>query len=72
MVLTDLATTLHRLSLPQFHVIDTLALTTTIVPSVPGSTGDSNDWENEIHPNRGGYRKLAATWADEIARVLGT
>jgi hypothetical protein len=71
MVLTDLATTLNRLNLPQFHVIDTLALTTSMMPSAPGSTGDSNDWENEIHPNRGGYRKLAATWSTEITRVLG-
>lgn len=70
MVLSDLATRLKSLNLPNFHVIDTLALTTSMVPSVPGSTGDSNDWENEIHPNRGGYRKLAATWAGEIAGVL--
>ena len=70
MVLTDLANTLHALNLPNFHLIDTLALTTTMEPSDPGSTEDSNDWENEIHPNRGGYRKLAATWADEIGRVL--
>lgn len=70
MVLSDLATRLKSLNLPNFHVIDTLALTTTMVPSAPGSTGDSNDWENEIHPNRGGYRKLAATWASEIAGVL--
>jgi hypothetical protein len=70
MVLSDLATTLNALDLPNFHVIDTLAMTTSIVPSVPGTTGNSNDWENEIHPNRGGYRKLAATWAEEIARVL--
>jgi len=30
----------------------------------------TNDWDNEIHPNRGGYRKLAETWAAEIARVV--
>jgi hypothetical protein len=70
MVLTDLAKTLNGLALPNFHVIDTLALTTDMLPSAPGTTGDSNDWENEIHPNRGGYRKLAATWATEITRVL--
>jgi len=70
MVLSDLAVTLKRLDLPNFHIIDTLALTTTMHPSAPGSTGDSNDWENEIHPNRGGYRKLAATWSDEIGRTL--
>ena len=71
-VLSDLATTLNRLHLPNFHVIDTLALTTSIVPAAPGSTADSNDWENEIHPNRSGYRKLAATWSEEIARILSS
>jgi lysophospholipase L1-like esterase len=70
MVLSDLATTLKALDLPNFHVIDTLALTTSMLPSAPGTTGNSNDWENEIHPNRGGYRKLAATWSEEIANVL--
>jgi hypothetical protein len=70
MVLTDLATTLKALALPDFHVIDTLALTTSMVPAVSGSIGNSNDWENEIHPNRGGYRKLAGTWADELVKVL--
>jgi len=70
MVLSDLANTLNGLHLPNFHVIDTLALTTSLVPSAPGTTGDSNDWENEIHPNRGGYAKLAATWSSEITRVL--
>jgi lysophospholipase L1-like esterase len=70
MVLSDLATTLKALNLPNFHVIDTLALTTSMQPSEPGSTGDSNDWENEIHPNRGGYRKLAATWSAQISGIL--
>ena len=31
-------------------------------PAEPGSTGKSNDWQNEIHPTFGGYRKLAARW----------
>jgi len=70
MVLTDLAATLKRLDLPNFHVIDTLALTTAMVPSTPGSTGDSNDWENEIHPNQGGYGKLVATWSAQIVKTL--
>ena len=65
-----LADCLLSLNLPSFHVIDTLELTTTIVPADRGTTGDSNDWENEIHPNRGGYRKLAATWAAEIGRLI--
>ena len=71
MILGDLAATLKGLTLPHFHVIDTLSLTTTIEPSVPGATGDSMDWENEIHPNRAGYKKLAATWTEQIGAVLG-
>jgi lysophospholipase L1-like esterase len=34
----------------------------TLIPAQPGTTGPSNDWENEIHPTPGGYRKLAALW----------
>jgi hypothetical protein len=26
------------------------------------STGDSNDWANEIHPNKNGWRKQVAAW----------
>jgi hypothetical protein len=47
-----------------------LTLTTTLIPAAPGTTGDSNDWDNEIHPNRSGYKKLAATWATEVDRIL--
>jgi len=70
LVLSDLSATLKGLNLPQFHVIDTLAQTTTMIAAAPDSIGDSNDWDNEIHPNRGGYRKLAQTWAGEIGKVL--
>ena len=70
-MLTDkLADCLLSLNLPNFHVIDTLSADTGIEPAEAGTTGDSRDWENEIHPNRGGYRKLAATWAEEINRLL--
>jgi lysophospholipase L1-like esterase len=31
-----------------------------LTPAVLGSTNASNDWENEIHPTPGGYRKLTA------------
>ena len=37
-----------------------------IVPAEPGTTGASNDWQNEIHPTFGGYRKLAARWRPVI------
>jgi hypothetical protein len=47
-----------------------LILTTTLIPAAAGTTGDSNDWDNEIHPNHGGYKKLAATWTEELGRLL--
>lgn len=37
-----------------------------LIPAQPGSTGPSNDWENEIHPTAAGYRKLAALWQPVI------
>jgi lysophospholipase L1-like esterase len=37
-----------------------------LIPAQPGTTGPSNDWENEIHPTPGGYRKLAALWRPVI------
>ena len=67
-LLEELAACLKSLSLPDVHVIDTLARTTTMVPAAIGATGSSNDWENEIHPNASGYRKLATTWAEELTR----
>lgn len=39
-----------------FHVVDTRG---TLKRAKLGHTGDSNDWQNEIHPNGGGYEKLA-------------
>jgi len=72
LILGELAATLRSLRLPNFHVIDTLERTTDMVPAEPGSTKNSNDWDNEIHPNRGGYGKLAATWSSTIVQVLRT
>lgn len=68
-LLEELAACIKSLALPHLHVVDTLSKTTTMVPASPGSHGRSNDWENEIHPNASGYRKLAATWAAEIASL---
>jgi len=37
-----------------------------LVPAAAGSTGSSNDWLNEIHPNRNGWKKLAPVWRNTI------
>ncbi|MBI3524812.1 MAG: hypothetical protein HY066_09915 [Betaproteobacteria bacterium] len=42
----------------------------TLIPSAPGSTGDSGDWLNEIHPNASGWDKLADVWQLAIKKVL--
>lgn len=39
-----------------------------LTPAKPGTTGRSKDWENEIHPASGGYKKLAAVWRPLIER----
>jgi hypothetical protein len=54
--------------LPNFHVVDTRG---TLVRAALGAQGESNDWENEIHPNAGGYRKVAAKVAAEVLRRAG-
>jgi hypothetical protein len=37
-----------------------------LTPAQAGSTGNSGDWVNEIHPNAGGWRKLARVWAQVL------
>ena len=71
LLLQELAHCLKSIVLPHFHVIDTLSTPMALTPAAAGTTGDSNDWENEIHPNRGGYNKLAAIWSAEIDQQLG-
>jgi hypothetical protein len=53
--------------LPRFHVVDTRG---TLRRARAGAGGPSGDWENEIHPDRGGYRKLAAKITAAIEREL--
>lgn len=55
--------------LPRFHVVDTRG---TLRRARLGAGGPSGDWENEIHPDRGGYRKLAARVAAAIERELAS
>lgn len=59
---------LKGVAMPNFHVVDSTP--GTLVPAVPGSTGASNDWQNEIHPTAGGYKKLAARYAGFIDPLL--
>lgn len=70
LLLEELAACLKSIDLPNFHVVDTFTLTTTLIPADQAAEGDSHDWENEIHPNRRGYKKLADTWAVELGRLL--
>ena len=50
------------------HLIETQRA---LVPALPGSSGPSEDWENEIHPTPGGYAKLGALWRSAIEAQLG-
>ncbi len=43
--------------LPAFHVIETRK---TLQPARLDTTASDGDWQNETHPNTGGYRKLGA------------
>lgn len=48
-------------------VVNTLG---TLTRAKLGATGNSNDWSNEIHPNRGGYAKIAAKISPVLATLL--
>ena len=53
---------------PALHVFDTRSLA--IDPAVPGSSGASGDWLNEIHLTRAGCRKVALPWCAKIEQVM--
>ncbi len=46
-----------------FHVVDTRGI---LSPARLGERGDSNDWQNEIHPNGDGYEKIARVVAAKL------
>jgi hypothetical protein len=54
-------------TLPAFHVVDTRG---TLMRAAPGTTGDDADWDNEIHPNRRGFKRIAQTISTTIAPML--
>jgi lysophospholipase L1-like esterase len=67
-LLRRLASQLKSLDLPDFHVVNTLD---TCTRAQLGATGESGDWDNEIHPSRAGYKKLARKLAKAISDELG-
>jgi len=68
-LLDRVANTLRSLevTLPNFVVIDTRG---TLCSARPETTRGCGDWQNEIHPSRAGYRKLAPVVASVIDRHL--
>jgi hypothetical protein len=56
-------------ALPDVHVFDSAGLPD-IVAALPGSTGASNDWANEIHLSPAGYGKLGRAFGARIEQVL--
>jgi len=44
-------------------LVDTIG---TLARALPGDGGESGDWENEIHPTRSGYGRLAQRWRPEV------
>jgi lysophospholipase L1-like esterase len=53
--------------LPAFYVVDTR---NTLERADIDAKGNSGDWLNEIHPNGGGYRKIANKLATRIHKLL--
>jgi lysophospholipase L1-like esterase len=62
-----LANIILTLNLPNLHVVDTRGVLT---PARLGTTGQDGDWDNETHPSREGYNKLARRWDDLIESAL--
>ena len=67
-LLRRLAATLKSLELADFHVVNTLD---TLTRAQLGARGESGDWDNEIHPSRTGYKKLARRLAKAVSDELG-
>lgn len=53
--------------LQQFYVVNTRG---TLIRAELGNTGPSTDWQNEIHPNGMGYKKLAKRMAKKLNALL--
>lgn len=66
--LADTLTGLAGPDMPEFHVVRTLG---TVTRAALGATGESGDWENEIHLTARGYRKVANKVAAKVVEELG-
>ncbi len=53
---------------PNLHFFESTAVP--VDPAMPGTTGVSGDWVNEIHLTRTGYRKVGVSWAAKIDAIL--
>lgn len=53
---------------PALHVFDTRSLA--IDAALPGTTGASGDWLNEIHLTQSGCRKVALPWCAQIEQLM--
>lgn len=53
---------------PALHVFDSAQVA--LDPALPGSSGESGDWVNEIHLGWRGYEKIATPWARQIEAVI--
>ncbi len=60
---------LASLNLPHVHFAATAG---TITPAQDEAEGSSGDWENEIHPTKAGYTKLASKLAATIGGLVGS
>lgn len=69
-IFESLGSTIIDLSaqIDNFHVISNTR--ETLVRARLGTTGDDGDWLNEIHPNAGGYAKLAEVISPELYHLL--
>lgn len=68
-VFNDVQTTIAGWAIDRPNVF-TVPTDGKLIPADPFAAGDSNDWLNEIHPNQGGWKKLARVWQAEIKKVI--
>lgn len=55
--------------IPNFVVIPTVSKSI-LKPAKPNTSGSSNDWENEIHPNPKGFKKFAEAHLQPVIDAL--